>query len=93
MKLVFVVQDLWAGKPSVGLRPLTLQRRGNLLSKDSEDMMKFGHTKLRAADTSVEKRHNYGKLRVYSEASEAWIGWRDGLGKGDKALEVKLHSY
>ena len=34
-----MVQDLWAGKPNVGLRPLTPQRRGNLLSGDSEDMM------------------------------------------------------
>ena len=51
-----MVQDHWAWKLIVGLRPLTPWRRENLLSRDSEDMMKFGHTKLRGADISVEKR-------------------------------------
>lgn len=55
------------GKPVVGLRPLTPWRRENLLSRDSEDMMKFGHTKLGEQIFLWRKDTTMGKLRVYSE--------------------------
>lgn len=63
--------------------------RKGIISRDYVDMVKFGHTKLRAADISVEKNTAMGILKVYSEVVRSSVGWSCGLGKGDEAQEVK----
>lgn len=62
--------------------------------KDSEDMVKFGHTQLRAADIYVEKGTAMGKLEVCLKVLRSSIGqrwaWKRRYSSGDGMTELLM---